>query len=284
MLIGHLLKMPWKRRKTARETYIVLTNQQMREFFENGVTVLDAAFPAALADRARDEIWQGLGASEHDPTSWPGSSIVDIELTPEIMDGVFSPQACAAFDQLLGKQRWRRHENFHAHPVIFPGDQMGWTVNEGGWHVDGSWFHHVLETEKQVLVILPVWSDIAADGGGTIVRRASYKVTARVLAEAGQEGLHHRELDRHVIPRVVDLPTTVVTASAGDLIIMHGFSLHTGTHNHNERTRMITNSSVHLNAPPNFSGSNAAASVFEQTITAALREPDQDSPLQATPA
>ena len=41
--------------------------------------------------------------------------------------------------------------------------------NADGWHVDGDFFVHFLDSREQGLLIVPLWSDVIENGGGTII-------------------------------------------------------------------------------------------------------------------
>lgn len=38
-----------------------------------------------------------------------------------------------------------------------------------GWHCDGDFFVHFLDSPEQGLLVIPLWSDIETKGGGTAV-------------------------------------------------------------------------------------------------------------------
>ena len=50
-----------------------------------------------------------------------------------------------------------------------------------GWHVDGDFFVHFLDSREQALLVIPVFEDIALSGGGTMVCPDAISVIARHL-------------------------------------------------------------------------------------------------------
>ena len=53
-----------------------------------------------------------------------------------------------------------------------------------GWHKDGDFFRHFLDSPEQGLLTFVLWSDIEPRGGGTFVAADSVPVVARTLAAA----------------------------------------------------------------------------------------------------
>ena len=38
-----------------------------------------------------------------------------------------------------------------------------------GWHNDGDFFVHFLDSPEQGLLVIPLWSDVVERGGGTVI-------------------------------------------------------------------------------------------------------------------
>jgi hypothetical protein len=55
-----------------------------------------------------------------------------------------------------------------------------------GWHKDGDFFRHFLDSPEQGLLTLVLWTDVVSQGGGTFVATDSVGVVARLLAEHSQ--------------------------------------------------------------------------------------------------
>ncbi len=53
----------------------------------------------------------------------------------------------------------------------------------GGWHKDGSFFRHFLDSREQGLLTIVYWSDVGPKGGGTFIAPDSIKLVARYLAD-----------------------------------------------------------------------------------------------------
>ena len=50
-----------------------------------------------------------------------------------------------------------------------------------GWHNDGDFFVHFLDSPEQALLVIPLWSDIESKGGGTAVCGDGIKHVAKHL-------------------------------------------------------------------------------------------------------
>jgi len=54
-------------------------------------------------------------------------------------------------------------------------------VGLDGWHNDGDFFVHFLDSPEQALLVIPLWSDIESKGGGTAVCGDGIKHVAKHL-------------------------------------------------------------------------------------------------------
>ncbi len=132
----------------------------------------------------------------------------------EPFDGIIGDRLRVAIDQLAGVGRAIVHECFGWWPVLFPG-----FPGPGGWHVDGSNFHHHLTSREQGLVTLFLFSDIGPGDGGTPVARGSHHAVARLLAAAEPPGLSLAELQAK-LPPVDPAGILEVTGEAGDVAML----------------------------------------------------------------
>ena len=159
------------------------------------------------------------------------------------------------------------------HPVRFPKRDPEWRWTDGGWHIDGKDMQHHVDTHKLVLVMLPLWSDIAPKAGGTVIKMGSYKIGCRVLADAAPDGLNHDELNRRVLPLTEDAKLMEMTGAAGDVAILHSCTMHGGGINFGDHPRMITNSFLNLKEKPRFDRPNPDdLSIYERSVAMALDE------------
>ena len=118
-----------------------------------------------------------------------------------------------------------------------------------GWHKDGSYFRHFLDSREQALLTIVLWSDMKHQGGGTFIAPDSVRVIAKLLAEH-PEGIAPGDFDFHDLvaqcQRFEEL-----TGEVGDFVILHPFMLHASSQNTLRRPRFMTNPPVVLKEPMN---------------------------------
>jgi hypothetical protein len=122
------------------------------------------------------------------------------------------------------------------------------SVAAGGWHKDGSFFRHFLDSREQGLLTIVYWSDVAHKGGGTFIAPDSIKVVARYLA-AHPEGVDDGDAFGRLIEECHEFEE--ITGETGDFIILHPFMLHASSNNHSGKVRFMTNPPVVLKEPMN---------------------------------
>src|ERR1700710_89143 len=98
-----------------------LSDAQIRQFIDDGFVRIDRAFPPELADEGRAILWRDLPCDPDDPATWTQPVIrLDYYSEEPFKRAVNSAVLCAAFDQLVGKGRWRPRPNLGTFPVRFP--------------------------------------------------------------------------------------------------------------------------------------------------------------------
>lgn len=101
----------------------------------------------------------------------------------------FAPKAWGAICDLLGgeeriKQPCTWGDGFIANLGI--GADRPWeppSPRVPGWHKDGDFFRHFLDSPEQGLLTIVLWSDIHPRGGGTFLAADSVGPVARLLAD-----------------------------------------------------------------------------------------------------
>lgn len=239
--------------------YQVLTEAQEQEFLDNGFVVIHDCFTPEAAAEYTDHVWTRLGYDADDQSTWAQSSIhMPSHHRFDVRE--FAPKAWQAACDLLGG------EDRIAKPYVW-GD--GFIVNlwEGadqpwqpasaqarGWHKDGDFFRHFLDSPEQGLLTLVLWSDVQHQGGATFVAADSVGPVARYLAER----------PGGVLPNEFDVPSLVgqcenfveATGRIGDVFLLHPFVLHAKAQNLLRLPRLITNPPVHLAEPMRFDREN----------------------------
>jgi hypothetical protein len=135
--------------------------------------------------------------------------------------------------------------------------------------VDGNFFRHFLDSPEQSLLVVPLFSDIAPRGGGTVYAADSVPIVARFLHDH-PEGIRPDEFDfPALVAQCRDFRE--ITGRVGDVALMHPFMLHSFAQNHSGRPRFITNLCVSLKEPMQFDRADPAGfSPVEQAILRGL--------------
>jgi hypothetical protein len=130
-----------------------LSGAQIDTFIEQGFVRIDNAFPAACAEQARSILWRDCGCDPSDPATWTRPVVrLGMYGDPPFVAAANTPVLRAAFDQLVGPERWMPCGAVGTFPVRFPS-----AVDPGdiGWHVDAQLRHgrsglHVLARQHPV--------------------------------------------------------------------------------------------------------------------------------------
>lgn len=250
--------------------YEHLTDEQRDHFLRRGHVVIKNAFSRERARELTDRAWHRLGYSPTDPTTWEQARIhMPAHERFEVQD--FAPRAWGAIGELLGGEERVKQ------PCTW-GDGFILNLKEGvdrpydppsaqvkGWHKDGDWFLHFLDSPEQGLLTIVIWSDIRPQSGGTFVACDSVPIVARFLAEH-PEGTRPGGFDFGAMIRQCR-DFIEVTGEVGDVVLIHPYVLHATSQNPSGVPRFITNPAVSLNAPMDFNRPDPADfSLVERAI------------------
>src|SRR5690606_16596005 len=110
-----------------------LAPAQIDHFVRDGFVRIDAAFSPELAAQARETLWRDLPVTAANPASWIQPVIrLGMYAQPPFVAAANTPTLHAAYDQLVGQDRWRAPKAMGTFPVRFPSpDDPGDT----GWHI-----------------------------------------------------------------------------------------------------------------------------------------------------
>jgi hypothetical protein len=243
---------------------MVFSDAEHEQFIEDGLVVLRRGFDREVAAEGRAFLWREIGVSP-DPATWK-TNIVHVQknfMGPPF-DRIFNPRLREAFDELMGAGRGILHETFGWWPVLFPG-----FPGPGGWHVDG-YFQHHLDSPEQGMVTLYLFSNIGPGDGGTPVVRGSHRAVARLLAEAEPAGLSAAELAAK-LPEPDSTQIVFVEGEAGDVAMLHPFSIHGFGPNTGQNVRFACNPQYPLRERMLFDRADGNYSPVEEAIRRAIR-------------
>lgn len=235
--------------------YRVLTDEQAEHFLRNGYVVIHDCFTREAAEELTGTIWTRLGYDPDDPATWAEPSI-HMPSHRRFDVRTFAPRVWDAVCDLLGgEERIVRPYTWGDAFIVnlFEGADRPWqdaSPHVGGWHKDGDFFRHFLDSPEQGLLTLVLWSDVRHQGGATFVATDSVGPVARHLA-AHPEGVLPTEFPtRDLIGQCTRFAEA--TGTVGDVFLLHPYVLHAKAQNVLRVPRYITNPPVHLAEPMRF--------------------------------
>jgi hypothetical protein len=201
----------------------VLSDAQIQQFIDDGFVRIDEAFPSQLADACRAILWRDLPCDPDEPKTWTRPVVrLGWYDDPPFREAANTPVLHAAFDQLVGRGRWRPRTNLGGFPVRFPSDE---DPGDAGWHIDTSfpgqhgnpeerhdfsdWRANVT-SHGRALLMLFLFSDVGESDAPTRIKAGSHLDIARVLAPAGEAGMSNPML----APHLAEIDQPVVRAAA----------------------------------------------------------------------
>ncbi len=255
-------------------SYRQLTDEQAEQFLERGFVTVRGAFDPVGAQRWLDDSWIRFGYDRDDPASWVEKRI-HLSARSHVDARTFAPAAWRSAMELVGGEArvplpWKWGDSFIANLGV--GNDRPWQPPSaviGGWHKDGDFFRHFLDSPEQALLTLVLWTDMLPRGGGTFVAADSVPVVARYLARH-PEGLLPGDFDyAELIGQCHDF--VEMTGKAGDVVLLHPYTLHATSQNVLGVSRIITNPALALREPMNFNRQDPGDfSLVERAVLRAL--------------
>jgi len=252
--------------------YQHLSDAQVQSFLDNGYLVVKQCVDPDLIRRWVDRGWERLGYDRHDPATWAKDAIW-MKNESEVAIRDVAPRAWAALLDTVGGADRLETQVMDTPAKFYPINSFNWSdaliVNlrstkpwqppaeqRRGWHKDGGYFRHFLDSPEQGLLTIVCWTDMHSMGGATFIAPDSVGVVARYMLEH-PEGTPP---DGFPILELLDQCRRFeeVTAEAGDYIILHPYMLHASSQNALGVPRIVTNPPVWLKEPLNFHRANPA--------------------------
>lgn len=249
-----------------------LSDEQIEHFLRRGFIKIEEALPRDLALERGARGWARIETDPDDVSTWtqtrhhlPSENFLSVREN--------APMVWQAAQQLLGAgwtHDWKWGDGF----IFNLGDDSshGWVAPTDwnkGWHKDGDFFRHFLDSPEQALLTIVLWTDVAARSGGTFLACDSVPIVARYLA-AHPNGVRPNAFPfAEMKSQCHDFEEA--TGRAGDVFLLHPFLLHTASRNWTRNQRIITNPPTSLRAPMNFNRANSAdQSVVERAVLQGL--------------
>jgi hypothetical protein len=255
-------------------SYDTLSLTQVEMFLTKGYVLVKNAFSRQQGLDWAAQTFARLGYDPNDRSTWEQARIhMPSHHRAEVKE--FSPKAWGAICDLCGGEERVKT------PCLW-GD--GFIVNLGseedddlweppssvtpGWHKDGDWFLHFLDSPEQGLLTVILWSDVQTRGGATFVSTDSVPVVARSLARH-PEGVRPGGFDFKGMAAECS-EFIEATGEVGDVYLLHPYILHASSRNALRLPRLITNPAVSLKEPMNFNRPDGDYSLVEQAILRGL--------------
>ena len=250
-----------------------LSAGEIEQFEREGHLILRRCFEREDAAPLVEEAWRLMGYEEDEPATW-AQPLRFLFPSTKVPIREFSPKLWAALCILAGGEE----------RLADPNAGLGqWVVNLGrgkdeewtppgpgvqGWHIDGNWFRHFLDSPEQGLLVVPIFSDITPRGGGTVFAADSIPVVAKYL-QARPSGVLPGEIpSRELVEQCHDFRE--LTGEVGDVAIFHPLMLHSFAQNHSGRARFITNICLSFREPLRFDRESTESSPVERAVLRGL--------------
>ncbi|KAJ9653805.1 hypothetical protein H2198_007033 [Neophaeococcomyces mojaviensis] len=278
-----------------------LSQADIDHFLQHGYVKIPACFSQKAADNVTSSLWTRLGVSATDKSTWStipnlNAGRVNMPSHRTFSAKEFAPNAWSAICELVGGEEKisNEHQTWNDGLIVNFGtpETAGVDIKPQelqGWHVDGDFFVHYLDSPEQALLVIPLFSDIRPGGGGTYICPSAIKHIAQYLY-ANPAGVTPRFTPRAKNPSLSDEDTLAffndlaasfpdeafveVTGSVGDVFLLHPLMLHSASNNKLRELRIITNPPVSLKHPFQLQRDDGAYSVVEKKT---LRELGQES-------
>ncbi|CAJ2510036.1 Uu.00g059360.m01.CDS01 [Anthostomella pinea] len=261
-----------------------LTEEEKAFFLKHGYIKLSNCFTQAQADEMNEGVWTRLGMSPTDKTTWTRGR-TNMPHHRDFDPAAFAPKAWAAICELCGgEDRIDPRSRVWRDSLIV---NLGTAEGEGRptppqqlreWHVDGDFFVHYLDSPEQALLVIPLFTDIAPQGGGTMlcppavprIARWLYDhpdgVSPRMVPRAHEDFAKEKNLEWYceLVRGCADDAFVEACGSVGDVFLLHPLMLHCATSNALRRVRIITNPPVSLREPHCFDRADGDYSLVER--------------------
>lgn len=172
----HVLDSPTSH-KTVDMTkqYEYIDESQVAHFMQHGYLRLENCFTKAQAEEWTAHVWTRLGFDPNDKSTWTHER-TNMPSHRRVRVSDFAPKAWGAICEVVGGEDRITEDSKEWNDGLIV--NLGSKEFEGrvtdpktldGWHVDGDFFQHYLDSPEQGLLVIPLFTDIKENAGGTAV-------------------------------------------------------------------------------------------------------------------
>jgi len=270
---------------------MLLTDAQKEQFIREGFVRINQAFPPEVAAEARAILWRDTGCDRDDPSTWvhPVIRLGDYA-QPPFRAAANTPVLHAAFDELVGRDRWITRQSLGGFPIRFPGpDDPGDT----GWHIDASYppegpsasylqWRVNVRSKGRALLMLFLFSEVGEDDAPTRIRIGSHLNVARLLAPAGEAGMSMIDISKAAEADSAGVPEVTATGAAGTVYLCHPFLVHAAQPHRGSTPRFMAQPPLYSKASFEHFRADGDYSLAESAIRLALGESEIPRPFKAS--
>jgi Phytanoyl-CoA dioxygenase (PhyH) len=234
----------------------MLSKQQLEKFITAGYVRLDQAFPRDLADKCREILWKDTGCDPHDRSTWKQPVVWLWAYGQEpFVKAANTPMLLSAYDQLVGKGRWKPMNSLGTFPIRFPTHE---DTGDTGWHIDASfpgegsdpndflsWRVNVNSRGRAMLTLF-LFSDVGENEAPTRIRVGSHLEISRILEPLGEDGVSISSLD---VSSTAKFPEVLATGEAGTVYLCHPFLVHAAQRNRGTEPRFMAQPPLYSTEP-----------------------------------
>jgi hypothetical protein len=253
-----------------------LSAEQIAHFLTHGHIVIHDCFSRDFAEEWTSNAFHRLGYDPNDPATWE-KEIIHMPATQYLTMEEIAPKAWQAACELLGGEERVKPSHWGDCMIVnfHKGADQPWqppSPSVSGWHKDGDFFRHFLDSPEQGLLTIVIWSDIAPQGGGTFAAGDSVAPVARLLAAHPEGVLPSGAPEATFGSRIHECHDFVeLTGQIGDVVLIHPYLLHASSQNHSGKARFITNPPISLEEPMQFNRADPQEfSIVERAILQGL--------------
>ncbi|KAF1973507.1 hypothetical protein BU23DRAFT_598917 [Bimuria novae-zelandiae CBS 107.79] len=295
-----------------------LSQEQIEHFLEHGWIKLTGCFTREQSAELQSQLWTRLGMDPNDMSTWYYTPLliqtpshhpltnslyrdtkndtgrVNMPIHKYFNASEIAPKAWSAICQLLGGEDRVNNSvsNWKDSFIVNLGTPTGAgkyirPQDLTNWHVDGDFFVHYLDSPEQALLVIPLWTDIVPNGGGTVLCPPGIPIIASHLL-ANPSGVSPRMTPRaqnptfssegsdlsfytRIASAMPDSAFVEATGDVGDVYLLHPLMLHSASNNTLRKVRVITNPPVSVKEPFCFDREDEGAySVVERKTLRAL--------------
>ncbi|KAJ7676449.1 hypothetical protein B0H17DRAFT_1237970 [Mycena rosella] len=248
---------------------MAITPKYKSHFLTHGFIRLSACFSCDASAAFTANLWTRLGMFPDEKSTWH-TERTNMPSHGTVRISKFAPKAWSAICELVGGE-----------------DRISEETKRG---VDGDFFLHFLNSPEQVLLVVPIFSDIAPGEGGTTICTDGIRVVARhlynnpnsvtpwmhVCGTSEPTGLDRVSFFLSIVQKwelTSDASFSEMTGAVGNVYLLHPLMVHSASKNVTRIPRVIKNPTVTLKAPFSFDSAGGSFSLVEQKTLQELGYP-----------